>query len=117
MGRVVAGEGGNLAVEFDLINTLTGAKLATQRFTGAPSALRNAAHRVSDAVYQKILGVRGAFATRIAYVSVDGEAPAQRYQLIVADADGANQHLILESRFPHVARLVARRAVARLRIV
>jgi len=100
VGRVVAGEGGNLAVEFDLINTLTGAKLATQRFTGAPSALRNAAHRVSDAVYQKILGVRGAFATRIAYVAVDGEPPAQRYQLIVADADGANQHLILESRFP-----------------
>jgi hypothetical protein len=100
VGRVVAGERGNLAVEFDLINTLTGAKLATQRFTGAPSALRNAAHRVSDAVYQKILGVRGAFATRIAYVSVDGEAPAQRYQLIVADADGANQHLILEARFP-----------------
>ena len=26
--------------------------------------------------------------------------PAQRYQLIVADADGANQHLILESRLP-----------------
>ena len=36
--------------------------------------LRNAAHRVSDAVYEKILGIRGAFATRIAYVSVDGAA-------------------------------------------
>lgn len=100
VGRVTALEGGNLAVDFDLINTLTGVKLATQRFTGAPSALRNAAHRVSDAVYLKILGVRGAFATRIAYVAVDGDPPAQRYQLIVADADGANQHLVLESRFP-----------------
>lgn len=100
VGRVTALGGGNLAVDFDLINTLTGVKLATQRFSGAPSALRNAAHRVSDAVYLKILGVRGAFATRIAYVAVDGEPPAQRYQLIVADADGANPHLILESRFP-----------------
>jgi TolB protein len=100
VGRVTGQDGGNLAVDFDLINTLTGARLATQRFVGGPSALRNAAHRVSDAVYQKILGILGAFATRIAYVAVDGEPPAQRYQLIVADADGANPHLILESRFP-----------------
>jgi len=100
VGRLSALDGGNVAVDFDLVNTLTGAKLATQRFVGAPGALRNAAHRVSDVVYQKITGVRGAFATRIAYVQVLGEAPAQRFQLIVADADGANQHLILESRFP-----------------
>lgn len=100
VGRLSALANGSVAVDFELVNTLTGARLATQRFVGAPSALRNAAHRVSDVVYQKILGVRGAFATRIAYVAVDGTPPAQRYQLIVADADGANQHLILESRFP-----------------
>ena len=100
VGRVAALENGTMAVDFDLVNTLTGVRLATQRFTGPPGALRNAAHRVSDAVYQKILGVRGAFATRIAYVSVDGAPPAQHYQLIVADADGENPHLILDSRFP-----------------
>jgi len=100
VGRVTALANGSLAVDFDLVNTLTGARLASQRFVGTPSALRNAAHRVSDVVYQKILGVRGAFATRIAYVEVQGTAPAQRYQLIVADADGANQHLVLESQRP-----------------
>lgn len=100
VGRLTVLENGTLAVDFDLVNTLTGVRLATQRFTGPAGALRNAAHRVSDAIYQKILGVRGAFATRIAYVSVDGTPPAQRYQLIVADADGENAHLILDSRFP-----------------
>jgi TolB protein len=100
VGRVTAAGDGTLAVEFDLVNTLTGARLGTGRFTGPPGALRNAAHRVSDAIYQKILGVRGAFATRIAYVSVEGAPPAQRYQLLVADADGENSHLILDSRFP-----------------
>jgi TolB protein len=100
VGRVSALDNGTLAVDFDLVNALTGARLATQRFAGPASALRNAAHRVSDAVYQKILGVRGAFATRIAYVAVDGNPPAQHYQLIVADADGENAHLILDSRFP-----------------
>jgi TolB protein len=100
VGRLAAHDNGSLAVDFDLVNTLTGVRLATQRFTGPPGALRNAAHKVSDAIYQKILGVRGAFATRIAYVSVDGSPPAQHYQLIVADADGENPHLTLESRFP-----------------
>jgi TolB protein len=100
VGRLAVLENGTLAVDFDLVNTLTGVRLATQRFTGPASALRNAAHRVSDAIYQKILGVRGAFATRIAYVSIDGTPPAQHYQLIVADADGENAHLILESRYP-----------------
>jgi TolB protein len=100
VGKTVKLDNGNIGVDFELVNTLTGAKLAAQRFTGAPGAMRNAAHRVSDVIYQKILGVRGAFATRIAYVAVDGEPPAQRFQLIVADADGANQHMVLESRFP-----------------
>jgi TolB protein len=100
VGRLSAIDDGSVAVDFDLVNAVTGAKVATQRFVGAPSSLRNAAHRVSDAVYLKILGVRGAFATRIAYVQVGGVPPSQSYQLIVADADGFNQHLILESRLP-----------------
>jgi TolB protein len=100
VGRVSALADGQLAVDFDLLNTLTGAHLASERFSGPASSLRNAAHKVSDAVYQKILGVRGAFATRIAYVAVDGVPPTQHYQLIVADADGENAHVILESRFP-----------------
>jgi TolB protein len=100
VGRVVPLDGGNLAVDFDLLNTLTGQRVVGQRFVGTPSALRNAAHRVSDVVYEKIVGIRGAFATRIAYVSVEGQPPAQKFQLIVADADGENQKLVLESRYP-----------------
>jgi TolB protein len=100
VGRVVPMDGGNLAVDFDLLNVLTGQRVAGQRFVGTPGALRNAAHRVSDVVYEKVLGIRGAFATRIAYVSVEGQPPAQKFQLIVADADGENQRLVLESRYP-----------------
>ncbi|HEY1491091.1 MAG TPA: Tol-Pal system beta propeller repeat protein TolB [Steroidobacteraceae bacterium] len=100
VGRISALTDGKLQVDFDLVNTLTGVKLASQRFLAVPSSLRNAAHRVSDAVYQKILGVRGAFATHVAYVAVDGQPPSQRYQLFVADADGANQRRILESPRP-----------------
>ncbi|MGH8324029.1 MAG: Tol-Pal system beta propeller repeat protein TolB, partial [Steroidobacteraceae bacterium] len=100
VGRVTSVENGQLAVDFDLVNSLTNQRVVSQRFVGMPSALRNAAHRVSDVVYEKILGIRGVFATRIAYVAVDGQPPGQNYQLVVADADGENQRLILQSRFP-----------------
>jgi TolB protein len=101
VGRVSGGgSGAELAVDFDLVNTLTGQTIASQRFTGTQAALRNAAHRVSDVIYEKIIGVRGAFATRIAYVSVDGQAPNQTYQLVIADSDGENQRKVLESRYP-----------------
>jgi TolB protein len=100
VGRVTAVAGGQLAVDFNLLNTLTGQSIARQRFVGTASALRNAAHRVSDVIYQAITGIRGAFATRIAYIAVVGQGAAQRFQLVIADADGYNQHLILESRFP-----------------
>jgi TolB protein len=100
VGRVTPLGGGQVAVDFELLNALTGQQLANPRFTGTAAAMRDAAHRCSDVIYEKILGVRGAFATRIAYVSVDGSPPAQRYQLIVADADGANARVILESHLP-----------------
>ena len=109
---------GQLAVDFELINVLNGQQLATQRFTGTPAALRNAAHRVSDVVYEKILGVRGAFATRIAYVSVDGAAavaalPAHRRGC--GRRESAHRPGIALTH--HVARVVGGRAVARVRVV
>jgi TolB protein len=100
VGRVTPVENGQLAVDFNLLNALTGQSISRQRFTGTASALRNAAHRVSDVIYQAITGIRGAFATRIAYIAVVGEGAEQRFQLVIADADGYNQHLVLESRFP-----------------
>jgi TolB protein len=100
VGRLTPLPSGELAVDFDLVNVLNGQRLGSERFTAGVNALRNAAHRVSDAIYEKILGVRGAFATRIAYIAVNGQPPTQVYQLIVADSDGENPRMVLESRQP-----------------
>lgn len=99
VGRIGPGGAGS-AIDFELVNVLTGQRLLAERVTVADSALRHGAHRVADRVHERILGVKGAFATRIAYVSVDGTPPAQRYQLVVADADGEGARVILESRQP-----------------
>ena len=100
VGRVTAGPAGELDVDCDLINIQTGTRVASQKFIANAASLRNAAHLASDFVYSKVLGVRGAFATRIAYVAVQGKPPTRRFQLIVADADGENPKVILESLQP-----------------
>jgi len=100
VGRVTAPTGSEIDVECDLLNTLTGQRIGGKRFVATGASLRNAAHMVSDFVYESILGVRGAFATRIAYIAVQGQAPTQHFQLIVADSDGESPKVILESNQP-----------------
>lgn len=100
IGTVKSLANGQIAVDFNLLNVLTGQSVLRKQFSGPRSALRDAAHRVSDAIYHAITGIRGAFDTRIAYVAVVGQGSARRFQLVVADADGYNQHLVLQSRYP-----------------
>lgn len=100
VGRVLPGEAGAVQIEVELVNLVNGKRLAGQRFVAGPASLREAAHKVSDLVYEKILGVPGAFATRIAYVAVDGQPPRQTYRLIVADADGEGARTVSESPLP-----------------
>jgi TolB protein len=100
VGRLTA-SGGNVTLRFDLVNALSGqVMLDDEGVTVTQDRLRHGAHRVADAVFEKLTGIRGAFATRIAYVSVTGAPPAQRYQLLVADADGENPRVAMQSREP-----------------
>src|SRR6185503_7929891 len=100
-GRLTAGASGSVTVEADLVNVLTGQPLPLgKKWTAGPGKLRNAAHKAADAVFEAIIGVRGAFATQIAYVSVVAQPSNKNYQLIVADADGEGPTVILERNRP-----------------
>jgi len=95
----VAGDG-TVRATVTLLNVATNQPVGTETLNGTSGNLRLLGHKVADWVYQKVLGVPGAFASRIAYVSVDGRAPRQRFQLIVADSDGETPKPVLESEQP-----------------
>lgn len=91
---------GQYQIHFALVNVLNGQQLLEYTQPAAGSALRAAAHRVSDRIFEKLTGIPGAFSTRIAYVAVVGQAPALRHQLVVADADGMNPRVVAQSSEP-----------------
>jgi len=61
--------------------------------------LRQYAHRISDIVYERLTGERGAFLTRIAYISVK-HGTAYPFALMLADYDGYNEKMLLRSKEP-----------------
>jgi TolB protein len=88
------------SITYELYNVLTKQRLLGFQISANRPGLRSAGHQIADAVFEKILGVRGAFSTRIAYISVLGHLPNKSFQLIVADADGENPHVVMQSREP-----------------
>jgi len=100
VGRATDGGDGQVRVEFELFDVAKQQHMAGLAITGQRTALRDVAHQVADIIYEKILGVRGAFWTRIAYITAVGTAPSIQYALMVADSDGFNPQVIVRSREP-----------------
>lgn len=101
IGRMQPASAGRIQVEYELVDAWQGRRLQGGGFEIAEAGLRRVAHRISDAVFEALTGVSGAFGTRIAYVSQEGRTlENRRYQLKVADIDGENEQVLLTSRQP-----------------
>jgi TolB protein len=100
VGQVQPQGGDRFNIVFELYNVLNRQRLLGYQISANQAGLRLASHQAADMVYQKILGVRGAFATRIAYISVLGHLPSKSYQLVVSDADGMNPRIVMQSNEP-----------------
>jgi TolB protein len=100
VGSVQAAGADHFTITYELYNVLTKQRLLGYQITSNRPGLRLASHQVADMVFEKILGIRGAFSTRIAYISVMGHLPSKTFQLIVADADGENPRVVMQSNEP-----------------
>lgn len=102
IGQVV-GNGGSFNIQFHLFNVHNGQLLMGYKLTVGGNELRRAAHHISDLIYEKLTGRKGAFNTRIAYVTSAARGNGKQYMLQVADADGYNPRTIAESPEPIMA--------------
>ncbi|WP_027966895.1 Tol-Pal system beta propeller repeat protein TolB [Halomonas halocynthiae] len=92
--------GNNITIRYELLNIGGESLMLEETVNASPTALRAAAHRISDRIFEEITGIRGAFSTRIAYVTSSGLGDNTRYGLYIADADGRNSQEILSSDEP-----------------
>jgi TolB protein len=99
VGRIKDAGNGMVQVEYELWDVNKQQSLLSQAMPPAPAGdLRNVAHQIADIIYQKITGVRGAFWTRIAYITAVGLGNNTTYSLIVADSDGYNPQVVARSK-------------------
>ncbi|MBS0287766.1 MAG: Tol-Pal system beta propeller repeat protein TolB [Proteobacteria bacterium] len=97
----VPAEGGTSQVNNGELVLKNGTVLVEKSFPGIRRQdFRALAHHISDIIYERLTGIRGAFSTRIAYVMVVKTMDGNRYSLEVADADGFNPVSLVTSKQP-----------------
>lgn len=100
VGKIAASGAGMYTVQFQLYGVFQGEQLLGLRIPAKGDDLRRVAHHISDLIYEKLTGERGAFNTRMAYVTASGVGKDKSYALLVADADGFSPRTVLRSRQP-----------------
>ncbi|MEO6228260.1 MAG: Tol-Pal system beta propeller repeat protein TolB [Thermomonas sp.] len=92
--------GDGYRVEYELFDVAKQQRVLGFALTAPAGAMRDVAHQIADAVYEKILDTPGAFWTRIAYVTASGLGRNSKYALMVADADGWGPRTVVNSNEP-----------------
>jgi len=92
---------GRLQVQFALFNVATQQQVMTGSVGGGADQLRDMAHHIADQSFEKLTGVKGAFSTRLLYVTAERfSVNNTRYTLQRSDYDGARAVTLLQSREP-----------------
>ena len=93
--------GGRLQVQYALFNVATEQQVIAGNVAGSMDQLRDMAHHIADQSFEKLTGVKGAFSTRMLYVTAERLGSNNtRYTLQRSDYDGARAVTLLQSREP-----------------
>ncbi|WP_293775821.1 Tol-Pal system beta propeller repeat protein TolB [uncultured Oxalicibacterium sp.] len=90
---------GRFDVKYRLFDTVNNKQLSSLALAANPAFIRVSAHKVADDIFEKLTGIPGAFATRIAYVTKAG----REYRLEIADSDGQGNQIALRSNEPIIS--------------
>lgn len=100
VGRITQTGANAYSVQFQLFDVFRRQQLVGYRMPASRGTMRRVAHRAADMIYEKLTGIQGVFATRVAYVTASGQGDTRLYTLVVSDADGENEYTIMESADP-----------------
>ena len=88
--------GGQLRVEFRLWNVQQQQQVQGTAYTTTSANWRRIGHIIGDVVYQQLIGEKGYFDSRVAYISESGPATSPVRRLAVMDYDGANNQFLTD---------------------
>lgn len=101
IGQAVPVGTGEISIRFELFDVLREQSILSEQVTVSPEGLRDGAHFIADRLFERLTGLKGAFSTRIVFVTAEQLAAGkQRFRLQLADWDGARARTILESSEP-----------------
>jgi TolB protein len=95
-GRAEAQGGGNIRVEFRLWDVLPQAQIQGTAYTTSQSNWRRIAHIMADVIYERLLGEKGYFDTRICYISATGPRDRRTKRLAIMDQDSENNRFLTD---------------------
>ena len=101
VGKITA-VGENYRIQFQLFDVYREVQQTGYTFMVKEGDLRRVSHQISDIIYETLTGERGAFNTRMAYITsnVWRTNNVRWYTLFVADSDGHNQQMVIRSKQP-----------------
>ena len=112
-GQVTVEADGRLRVDFRLWDVFSETQLLGLQFTSTPENWRRVAHKISDAVYERLTGEKGYFDTRIVFVAESGPKLTRVKRLAIMDQDGANpsyltdgSYLVMTPRFSSTSQQI-----------
>jgi len=94
-GRVEGG-GGNMRVEFRLWDVLPGTQIQGTAYSTTAANWRRIAHIIADVIYERLLGEKGYFDTRIVYISATGPRDRRTKRLAIMDQDSENNRVLTD---------------------
>lgn len=97
-GKVREESGGKLCVDFQLHNVLTKSKTLGLSVIAPRAKLRRIAHKIADAVYERITGESAYFNSAIIYVETTGSGKGKVHRLVMIDSDGANPRYLTDGK-------------------
>jgi TolB protein len=98
-GKVETVAGGQVRVEFRLWDVLPQAQIQGTAYTAPVANWRRVGHLISDVVYERLLGEKGYFDTRIVYVAGSGPRDRRVKRLAIMDQDGERNQFLTDGSF------------------